>query len=56
MYLIIKRSKYDTQKDSFTVVNDECFTSLDSANSYAMHLGDSEKRKTVTYTVIKLGE
>ena len=55
MYLIIKKSKYDTQKDAFTVVNDECFTSLDSANSYAAHLGDFEKRKNVTYTVIKLG-
>ena len=55
MYLIIKRLKYDTQKDTFTVVNDECFNSLDSANSYAAHLGDSEKRKNVTYTFIKLG-
>ena len=56
MYLIIKKHAYDDLNDTFRVVHDEGFQTLASANSYAMHLGDSEKRKNVSYTVIKLGE
>tara|TARA_R100001510_G_scaffold41654_2_gene38033 strand:- start:495 stop:665 length:171 start_codon:yes stop_codon:yes gene_type:complete len=56
MYLIIKRIEYKNDKDSFSIVNGESFKDIHTANTYAMHLGDSNKRDEMTYTVIKLGE
>lgn len=56
MYLIVKTIKYETQKDYFHIVNNESFKHETTAHSYAYHLNDSEKKKNVYYTVIKLGE